>query len=186
MDATMRYDMERYGSIVLSLLLLAVCFSCRNMCVFDETMHSSDDMDVVADIGDDSSGKTGVLYTEKQEKGMKMRISIGEKEFEATLNDNSSVDALLGLLSSGPISLEMSDYAGMEKCADIGTLLPENNVWMNTEPGDLVLYQGRTFVIYYGENSWSLTPLGKIDDVDPAELREALGRGDVLVTLHAI
>ncbi|MDE7247687.1 MAG: hypothetical protein K2N43_07345, partial [Lachnospiraceae bacterium] len=49
--------------------------------------------------------------------------------------------------------------------------------------GDIILYQGRTLTIYYDTNSWSLTPIGKIDDVDAEELREALGTGDVTVTL---
>ncbi|MDE7113938.1 MAG: hypothetical protein K2O57_07115, partial [Acetatifactor sp.] len=48
---------------------------------------------------------------------------------------------------------------------------------------DIILYQGRTFVIYYDTNSWSLTPIGKIDNVDAEELREVLGTGDVTVTL---
>jgi len=46
-----------------------------------------------------------------------------------------------------------------------------------------ILYQGRTFVIYYDTNSWSLTPIGKIDNVDAESLREALGTGDITVTL---
>ena len=77
----------------------------------------------------------------------------------------------------------MSDYAGMEKGADLGITLPQNNEQMNTQAGDIILYQGRTFVIYYDTNSWSLTPIGKIDNVDAEKLREALGSGDVTVTL---
>lgn len=173
-------------SVVLSLLLLFVFLSCRNMSASGDMAHSSVDMPVVADACNGIIGSSGVPGTENTEKRMEMKIAIGENEFTATLRDNSSADALLELLSSGPVTLSMRDYAGMEKCADLGIVLPENNVWMDTEPGDLVLFQGSTFVIYYGKNSWSLTPLGKIDGVDPAGLREALGHGEVLVTLHAI
>lgn len=55
----------------------------------------------------------------------------------------------------------MSDYAGMEKGADLGVTLPQNNQQMNTTAGDIILYQGRTLVIYYDTNSWSLTTIGK-------------------------
>lgn len=55
---------------------------------------------------------------------------------------------------------------------------------MNTQAGDIILYQGRTFVIYYDTNSRSLTPIGKIDNVDAEELKEVLGTGDVSVTLY--
>ena len=40
----------------------------------------------------------------------------------------------------------------------------------------------RTLVIYYDTNSWSLTPIGKINDLDEALLKETLGSGDVTVT----
>ena len=114
---------------------------------------------------------------------MKMKVQIGETTFTATLADNSSVDALKELMADEPLTLNMSDYANMEKGADLGVSLPQNNEQMNTQAGDIILYQGRTFVIYYDTNSWSLTPIGKIDNVDAEKLREVLGTGDVTVTL---
>ncbi len=114
---------------------------------------------------------------------MKMKIQVGDTTFTATLAENSSVDALKELMADGPLTLNMSDYANMEKGADLGVTLPQNNEQMDTQAGDIILYQGRTFVIYYDTNSWSLTPIGKIDDVDAETLREALGDGDVTVTL---
>lgn len=112
-----------------------------------------------------------------------LKLTVGDTVFTATLADNSSVDALKELLQEGPLTLEMHDYAGMEKGADLGVKLPQNNQQMNTQPGDIILYQGRTFVIYYDTNSWSLTPLARIDDADAETLREVLGTSDVTVTL---
>lgn len=112
-----------------------------------------------------------------------LKLTVGDTIFTATLADNSSVDALKELLQERPLTLEMHDYAGMEKGADLGVKLPQNNQQMNTQPGDIILYQGRTFVIYYDTNSWSLTPLARIDDTDAETLREVLGTGDVTVTL---
>lgn len=120
---------------------------------------------------------------EKEEKGMKMKIQVGDTAFTATLAENSSVDAFKELIADGPLTLDMSDYANMEKGADLGVTLPQNNKQMNTQAGDIILYQGRTFVIYYDTNSWSLTPIGKIDNTNADELRAALGTGDVTVTL---
>lgn len=114
---------------------------------------------------------------------MKMKIQVGDTLFTATLAKNSSVDALKELMADGPLTLNMSDYANMEKGGDLGVTLPQNNEHMNTQAGDIVLYQGRTFVIYYDTNSWSLTPIGKIDNVDAESLKTVLGSGDVTVTL---
>lgn len=121
--------------------------------------------------------------TEQETTEMKMKIQVGDTVFAATLAENSSVDALKELMTDGPLTLNMSDYANMEKGVDLGVTLPQNNEQMNTQAGDIILYQGRTFVIYYDTNSWSLTPIGKIDNVDVEELREVLGSGDVTVTL---
>ncbi len=115
-----------------------------------------------------------------EERKEKMKIQIGDTTFTATLAENSSVDALKALLADGPLTLHMSDYANMEKGADLGVTLPQNNEDMDTGAGDIILYQGRTLVIYYDTNSWSLTPIGKIEN--PEGLRAALGTGDVTVT----
>ncbi len=121
--------------------------------------------------------------TKQEVTEMKMKIQVKDTAFTATLAENSSVDALKELMADGPLTLNMSDYANMEKGADLGVTLPQNNEQMNTQAGDIILYQGRTLVIYYDTNSWSLTPIGKIDNVDGESLREALGTGDVTVTL---
>ncbi len=127
---------------------------------------------------------TGSGEAQEQEvTEMKMKIQVGDTTFTATLEENSSVDALKELMSDGPLTLNMSDYAGMEKGADLGVELPQNNEQMNTQAGDIILYQGRTLVIYYDTNSWSLTSIGKIDNVDTENLKAVLGTGDVTVTL---
>lgn len=142
-----------------------------------ETAQDSEDQTA------DQQAEAAQDNVQQEETEMKMKIQIGDAAFTATLAENSSVDALKELMADGPLTLNMSDYANMEKGADLGTILPQNNEQMNTKAGDIILYQGRTFVIYYDTNSWSLTPIGKIDNIDAEELREVLGTGDVTVTL---
>ena len=77
----------------------------------------------------------------------------------------------------------MSDYAGFEKGAPLPETLPQNNEQMNTDAGDIILFQGKQFVIYYDTNSWSLTPLGKITGISKSELRDLLGAGNVTAVL---
>lgn len=114
---------------------------------------------------------------------MKMKLKIGSSIFTASLENNSSVKALKELLNNKSLTLQMKDYAGMEKTAELSKTLPQNNIRMNTQAGDIILYQGRTFVIYYDTNLWSLTPIGKIENLDIKKLRQALGKGDVVVTI---
>lgn len=107
----------------------------------------------------------------------------GGSTFTATLVDNSSMQALKEHLANGNITVEMEDYANMEKVGSLGISLPRNDRQTTTGPGDLILYQGHNFVIYYDTNSWNFTRLGKIDNATQAELKAALGKGDVKVTL---
>lgn len=51
------------------------------------------------------------------------------------------------------------------------------------DAGDVILYQGRQFVIYYDRNSYSLTPLGRITGMAKAELQALLGADNVTATL---
>lgn len=114
----------------------------------------------------------------------KIRLTVeGGRTFTATLVDNTSAQALVEQLAKGDITVDMEDYADMEKVGTLGISLPRNDRPTTTGPGDLILYQGHNFVIYYDTNSWNFTRLGKIDNVSQTELKAALGEGDVRVTL---
>lgn len=119
----------------------------------------------------------------QEENDMKLNILVGEQQLSATLVDNSSTEALKEMLKEGPLTIEMSDYSNFEKVGSLGTSLPRNDEQITTEPGDLILYQGDSFVIYYDANSWNFTRLGRIDNATKESLLNVLGDGDVTVTL---
>ena len=112
-----------------------------------------------------------------------MKLTIGEPVLTATLADNSSVKALEEKLKDGPIAIQMEDYARMEKVGNLPFHLPTNDQPITTKDGDLILYLGNSFVIYYAPNSWRFTRLGQIEGVTAQELKKILGRGSVTVTL---
>ncbi len=121
---------------------------------------------------------------EKEEcNNMKIKLEINNYELTATLVDNSSTQALIEKLKESDITINMNDYGNMEKVGQLDFSLPRNDQNITTESGDLILYQGNNFVIYYDTNNWSLTKLGKIDNVDKQQLKNILGSGSVVVTL---
>lgn len=73
----------------------------------------------------------------------------------------------------------MHDYGNFEKVGDLPWELPTNDEEITTKPGDIILQQGNKITIYYDENQWNFTKIGKISYVDEEELREVLGDGDV-------
>ena len=121
---------------------------------------------------------------EKEEySNMKIKLEINNYELNATLVDNSSTQALIEKLKESDITINMNDYGNMEKVGQLDFSLPRNDQNITTESGDLILYQGNNFVIYYDTNNWSLTKLGKIDNIDKQQLKNILGSGSVVVTL---
>ncbi|MBR0098759.1 MAG: hypothetical protein IJP90_03485 [Treponema sp.] len=118
---------------------------------------------------------------------MKLNIQVdngtSKHELTATLYDNSSSRALVDLLKKGSVTIDMRDYGNFEKVGDLPVTLPRNDTPTDTDAGDLILYLGKRFVIYYDKNSWDFTPLGKIDGVTKAELKKILGKGNVTAVL---
>lgn len=115
-----------------------------------------------------------------------IQITVGEVAMIAAPEDNSSAEAFLALLQEHPITVQMSDYAGMEKVGPLGTNLPRNDTQISVGAGDVILYQGNQITIYYGTNSWSFTKLAVIEGVTKESLLEVLGTGDVEVTFSLV
>ena len=123
------------------------------------------------ELGGSSSAEDNILY-----------LTVNGHTLTATLVENST-QALKELLADGPLTIDMSDYGSMEKVGPLGTDLPRNDEQITTGPGDLILYQGNSLVLYYDRNNWNFTRLGKVNNVTDQELREILGTGSVSMTL---
>lgn len=123
------------------------------------------------------------LPLNEEESDNKLKISVNGTELTATLENNSSAQALAELLKQGNITVDMSDYGNFEKVGDLPQSLPKNDEKITTVPGDIILYQGNKITIYYAENTWDFTKLGHINNITQEELKTLLGDGDVTVSL---
>ena len=125
-------------------------------------------------------------FAENQTTMGNMYITIdGGQILTATLVDNSSTRALVEALRQAPITYEAHDYGNFEKVGDLGQSFPTNDESIDTEPGDIILYQGSNLCLYYDTNSWTFTRIGKIEGLTQTELKQALkaGQGNIIVTL---
>ena len=114
-----------------------------------------------------------------------IQLTVNDRTFTARLEKNSSAEALITRLAEGDIQIRMDDYGNMEKVGSLGFSLPRNDRQTTTSPGDLILYQGNSFVIYYDTNSWNFTRLGHVNGVTTREqMLELLGgEGEITITL---
>ncbi len=111
----------------------------------------------------------------------KIKITINSQTFTATLLDNNSAKAFKEIL---PMTINMTELNGNEKYYDLPNKLPTKSSNPGTiHNGDLMLYGSKTLVLFYKtfSTTYSYTGIGSIDD--PTGLEEALGTGNVSVTL---
>lgn len=185
---------------VLTIILCLVCVSCIGSTT-DETGRDGNKQegglsdpsgDALLPDSDESDGKNetdnadGETDNGGETSGTEERImyiTVNGRKLKAELEDNSSARALTELLKDGPLTVSASDYGNFEKVGSLGATLPRNDRYFTTEPGDLILYQGSNFVLYYDVNSYTFTKLGKVRDITRAELVDLLGKGDVEMVL---
>ncbi len=109
------------------------------------------------------------------------QVKIGDRYYPVEFEDNSSAEAFFEKIKKEPLTVDLHDYGGFEKVGDLPWELPTNDKEITTESGDIILYQGNKITIYYGENTWNFTRLGRVSGCDAEELKEVLGEGNVTV-----
>ena len=135
--------------------------------------------------GETVTGEPAVPDASSEAAALTVFAELGDVRFPVTLSDNESAAALLEKLRVCPLELTLRDYGGFEKVGALPWELPRSDTSLVTTPGDLVLYQGNQITIYYGENHWSLTLLGRLQIPSAQALIDALGDGDVTVRFVA-
>ena len=115
---------------------------------------------------------------------MKLKVTIGNKEFTATLNNSEASKEFVKML---PMEVNMRDHGGFEKTTSLSTSLPGRS----TNPGrinvgDIMVWSGSSLVLFYSAHntSYSYIKLGRIDNT--SGLGEAIGKGSVKMKYELI
>ena len=114
-------------------------------------------------------------------QSMTMNITAGGKTITATLADNATAKALAEKLKSGAVTVEMKAN-GFEHYGSLEFSLERHDEQISAVSGDIMLYNGNNICVFYGSNSWSYTPLGKVDGKTADELKAFFGSGSISVT----
>lgn len=112
-----------------------------------------------------------------------MNLKVNNSTMKVKLSDNAATKALVERLKEGAITYNAHDYGGFEKVGALGFSLPSNDTYITTEPGDIMLYTSNQLCIFFDSNSWEYTPIGKIEGMTKQQLKDALGTGEVSITL---
>ncbi len=178
--------MKRVFWLILVLLLAALCGGCGSAPAPSAEEPAAVREPETADVPDTEGSEpenNRIDETEETNVEKVMRLYINDREVSVDWEDNESVGALMELVSSKPLTVQMSMYGGFEQVGPLGKRLPSHDTQTTTAAGDIVLYSGDQIVVFYGSNSWAYTRLGHITDRDAAGMAALLGNGNVAITI---
>lgn len=111
----------------------------------------------------------------------KINITINNKTFSATLEDNETTREFIQKL---PLNITMNELNGNEKYYYFNSNLPSNPSKVGKiNSGDIMLYGSDCLVLFYDSfnTSYSYTRIGSLDNA--SNLKEILGNGNVNVNI---
>ena len=163
--------MKRVILLVSAALLLTGCQTNDNSSVADEAgtvAFQSTTLETTASAAEQEPDSSTEMISEtedsKEINEAQLKIEVNGHTLTAKLADNTAAQKLAEMLKEAPLTLELNEYGSFEKVGALPHSLPTDDRRITTEPGDIMLYQGDKITIYYATNTWSFTPLGKIEN----------------------
>lgn len=173
-------------TVAIAMIIIAISLGLLTACLSDNISGITDDNNSAGDINDpnDNNGNSN-NSNEDSSNINSIYATINDNKLEIVLSQNIAVDALMEQLKEGNITYTARDYGGFEKVGSIGVALPTSDTNINAEAGDVMLYHGNQIVMFYGENRYSYTRIGRIKGYSTRQLKSVLnvGNGNIQVTL---
>ncbi len=129
---------------------------------------------------------TGRIEIAVEKAGAQIELSANGKTLTFTAADNEAGRALVEKLREGPVSVSTHSYGDFEQVGPLGFELPASDTQITTQPGDIMLYSGDQLTVYYDSNTWSYTPLGRVEGATRESMLDVLGQEDTTVTLTLV
>lgn len=178
--------MKKFLPVFFTLAVIFTFAGCRNTAA-NNGYTSSETSAVSKNNPTDEHNKSQTNSTKEMKtvkKMITMNITVGNKTFTATLEDNDTAKALVKQL---PLTVDMSELNGNEKYNYLSSNLRADTSSCpgRINEGDLMLYGNSCLVLFYKtfNTSYSYVKLGHIDNT--TGLTDAIGSGSVTVTFSA-
>lgn len=153
------------------IIMLIFCISITCGCQKNESCKKTD------------INQENILEENKQMEKFdgKINITINNKTFSATLEDNETSKYFIKLL---PLNITMNELNGNEKYYYFNNSLPSNSKKVDKiNSGDIMLYGDDCLVLFYDSfnTNYSYTRIGKVDN--GSDLKEVLGKDNADINI---
>ncbi len=109
-------------------------------------------------------------------------VKVGDAALNLRLSDTEAAKELKAMVDERDVTVEMSDNA-FEQYGELGKSLTSDDASITAKAGDVLLYNSRYICIFYGQNTYRYTRLGRIENAGKNELKDLLAGKDVTITL---
>lgn len=77
----------------------------------------------------------------------------------------------------------MSKYSDFEQVGELGKTYSSSDKRLTAEAGDIMLYSENKIFVFYGENTWEYTQIGRIKNLGEDEIKRLLSNENVELKL---
>ncbi|MBE6524553.1 MAG: hypothetical protein E7Z65_06765 [Thermoplasmata archaeon] len=116
---------------------------------------------------------------------MDLILTIDGKKVDVIWEDNPSVDAIK-VLAKNTMTVRMERYGGFEQTGSMPKSVVKNDSWIDVGTGDIMLYRGVQISIFFDDNAYDYTKLGKISGMSESEITAMLNKPNVTVVFTLV
>jgi len=109
---------------------------------------------------------------------MDLILTIDGKKVDVIWEDNPSVDSIK-VLAKNTMTVRMERYGGFEQTGSMPKSVVKNDSWIDVGTGDIMLYRGVQISIFFDDNAYDYTKLGKISGMSGSEIVAMLDKPNV-------
>ncbi|TQQ84764.1 hypothetical protein EXD82_05010 [Peptacetobacter hominis] len=113
-----------------------------------------------------------------------LHMLIDGKKVDILWENNKTVKEIAMYAKSKRIKIKTSKYDNFEQVGKLPKTFNSDDKHMKASPGDIVLYSGNQLVLFFGNNSWSYTKLGKISGFSNKELTDLLDDDEKIIEIY--
>ena len=175
--------MKKKGLFIITGIVLALTLSGCVRNTNPTVEKPSDNTDVkteenVAPVFESDSEKDDEMTEDFEPMFFVTAVVNDEIAFSIELEDNEAGKAFFENLRGNDLTIVMHEYGGFEKVGDLPWELPADDEEMTAQVGDIMLYQGNQLTVFYGENTWEYTKIGRFSKEDEDLVIEYFGGED--------